>query len=778
MANHAALIRQENDGLDVARRGRNYVEFNLPDGKKRHVATIDPLHIRNTETEIDTAWEDGDGQPYFKRMVKSDYNVYAGLNSNVTFNAGQIIEYRQPDTNAWVKVQPQDLVWENEWGSTQYISAPQGVAAQINDDVLYWPGAYGAGRNFQWQAQTKRLRKDLILDSLVQLGAPPAWMTPELVQLRLQFLFEKSANTQIWYKSGDGEYQLWDEATPVQTNVRIEFRQGDTRLWWFEPAHAYAADNTDPLLLTTRLTRSGNVLFVEIVIPWAWLQTAVYPVIVDPTFTDGYGGDVNTAFDGRVNEAAPTNNYETGSGLSTIQTAGARAFVLFKFVVSSLSGVTVDSATLSLYNAQEITSTIDHTLNSILSANSGWVEACNWNLADGSGGLDRWAGDSGSDGGTDAGCSVSGTDWNASALGTMQYVANTDVGTKHAITLSVSQVQDWIDSGHYGVILRNTNATAVTGPQWASSDHETTGYRPKLVVEYTEAGYTLDADAGAYTLTGQAAGLLAARVLTLDAGEYALTGQAAGLLAARLLAADAGEYALTGQDPGLTAARALGLDTGEYTTTGQDPALTVARLLGLDAGEYALTGADPTLIAARLLALEAGAYTLTGNDPALLVARLLTLEAGGYTLTGQDATLTYTPLGAYTLSADAGSYTLTGRDVSLLVSRVLNADAGVYALTGADAQTLRGFLVAADAGSYAVTGNAAGLALARVLGLDAGAYALTGSAVTLVYSGGVTPTPDSRIYVVAADGRVYVVALEERVHSIAAESRTHTVTAA
>jgi hypothetical protein len=485
MANHAQLIRQENSGLSVARRERRFIEFDLGNGKKRHVATIDPLHIRNTETEIDTAWEDGDQQPYFKQMVKSDYHVYAGLNSNVTFNAGQIIEYRQPDTGAWVKLQPQDLVWENEWGSTQYISAPQEVAAQVNDDTLYWSGAYGAGRNFLWRAETRHLRKELILDSLAQLGSPPAWMTPELVQLRLQFLFDKSSTTEIWYDTGDG-YQLWDESTPVQTNVRIEFRQDNELLWYFEPAHAYDSSDSDQLPLTTRLLKSGNVLFVEVTVPWTWLQNAVYPVVVDPTFTDGYEGDATTYFDGRVNEVSPNNAYATADSLTCIGNPVARAFALFKFAVSSLSGATVTGADLYLYNSSEITSSIDHVLNSILSGNDGWVEACTWNYADGSGASNRWAGDSGADGSTDAGCSVSGTDWNATSLGAVTYSANTDVGTEHVIELSTSQVQGWIDSVHYGIILRSTNVF-VTGNGWASSDHATTGYRPKLVVEYTEA---------------------------------------------------------------------------------------------------------------------------------------------------------------------------------------------------------------------------------------------------------------------------------------------------
>jgi hypothetical protein len=494
MANHAQLIRQENSGLSVARRERRFIEFDLGNGKKRHVATIDPLHIRNTETEIDTAWEDGDQQPYFKQMVKSDYHVYAGLNSDVTFNAGQIIEYRQPDTGAWVKLQPQDLVWENEWGSTQYISAPQGVAAQVNDDTLYWSGAYGPGRNFKWQAQTRRLRKDLILDSLVQLGAPPAWMTPELVQLRLQFLFEKSTNTQIWYDAGAG-YQLWDETTSVQTNVRVEFRQGDTRLWWFEPGHAYDASDNDRLLLTTRLLKSGNVLFVEVVIPWTWLQGAEYPVYVDPTFTDGYGGDATTYKDAWLSPGAQQTNY---GAYERILSGTADNNGLIEFDLSDIpEGSTCDSATLYLYqiatNAPTRNGmTID--VYSIANANAAWIEGTKnaaaasagepcWDAlaSDGAGGVTTaWAGSEG--------CSTSGTDYEASILGALAVGSASAAGTEYSNTLTTTRIDDWFGSmdANYGLLLRVVEDGYGVG-RIASSDHATTGYRPKLVVEYTEA---------------------------------------------------------------------------------------------------------------------------------------------------------------------------------------------------------------------------------------------------------------------------------------------------
>ena len=734
MANHAALIRQENAGLDVVGRGRHFVEFALPDGKRRHVATIDPLHKRDSETEIDATWYPDSGAWQW-RIGENDWQAHA----RSVFNVGSLIEWRH-SSGEWVIVDPQSINWINQDNSRQQIAIKQAVTGTASDATLTFENAYGAGRHFEYIAHPRHLIKHFVLDQA--LPDPAAWLTGAL-WFEVEWTITNSAGVELYL---DGARWKRKNKVKVRTAKAIEFRSRATGevLWYADAPMATdstAAENGGPQRLACQyeVAAQGGSYFIRVRVPREWLLAAVYPVIVDPTFTDGYGGDATTYKDTRIKENSANTNYGTDINIEISDYGvGDTSNVLIEFDVSSIpAGSTIDSATLSIYNPLLVGSFTMAIYRLLVS----WTEAgATWNSRNGT---NNWS---------TAGAQGSGTDHAKSATQSGVAASASSSWTNFTVT---DDVQAFVDgTTNYGWVIDPDSAPSSDYALYWSSDYvDNTALRPKLVVEYS-------------------------RVLALDTGEYALTGQAAGLLAARALAADAGEYALTGHDQALTAARLIALDTGEYTTTGQDPALTIARLLGLDAGEYALTGTDPTLIAARLLALDAGEYALTGNDAGLLAARLLTLDAGGYTLTGQDATLTYTPAGAYTLDLDAGAYTLTGHAVELLISRVLSADAGVYALTGADADVLRGFALAADAGAYAVTGNAAGLALARVLGLDAGAYALTGRDVTLVYSGGVTPTPDSRIYVVAADGRVYIVALEERVHTIAAESRTHTVTAA
>ena len=64
----------------------------------------------------------------------------------------------------------------------------------------------------------------------------------------------------------------------------------------------------------------------------------------------------------------------------------------------------------------------------------------------------------------------------------------------------------------------------------------------------TSVGYSMTADAGSFTLTGQAVDLDKAVKLSAASGSFSLSGQAATLRHGRTLTADSGSFALTGQD--------------------------------------------------------------------------------------------------------------------------------------------------------------------------------------------------------------------------------------
>lgn len=188
------------------------------------------------------------------------------------------------------------------------------------------------------------------------------------------------------------------------------------------------------------------------------------------------------------------------------------------------------------------------------------------------------------------------------------------------------------------------------------------------------ASYTLVADRGAFTYSGVAAGLRAARKLVSAQGTYALTGQAAGLKRGLRIVSNQGSYSLTGNAAGVVAARKLSAAQGSYSLTGIDATLTytpaaAAYTLTADAGSYSLTGVAAGLVAKRMLVASPGSYALTGRSAGFNGQRLLSAASGSYAVTGRAATLTYTPAVAnYVLTAEAGVYAVTGRDAACNVA--------------------------------------------------------------------------------------------------------------
>lgn len=138
--------------------------------------------------------------------------------------------------------------------------------------------------------------------------------------------------------------------------------------------------------------------------------------------------------------------------------------------------------------------------------------------------------------------------------------------------------------------------------------------------------------------------------LTAEAGSFSETGQAAGLTATRTIAGAAGSFTEIGQAAGLTATRTIAGGTGAFTETGQD-----AALIYTPAGAYTLSAA-------------AGSFSETGQDAALLHATLMAAAPGSFAFTGNAASLVYTPAGSYSLTAAAGSFAMTGRDAALAYS--------------------------------------------------------------------------------------------------------------
>jgi len=234
----------------------------------------------NGDQETDTAWQAGTA-PWNWQMVKANYNVFA-LSQ---FNQGQIIKWVDPGSGQYVTFQPMALQWTNNLNQIQQISMPQSVAAQVSDDILYWPAAYGSGRNFRYQASPLRLNKQLIIDS------PSALPTTTYDTLELNFIIAVSSGVNIMVNGA-----AWGKKSTKDTVNSIAFQlPGGAVLWSFAVPTAYDSSGTIEGSITgsMRLKKRGNSLYVSVRFSKSWIDTAVFPIVIDPTVDYQVGASGN-----------------------------------------------------------------------------------------------------------------------------------------------------------------------------------------------------------------------------------------------------------------------------------------------------------------------------------------------------------------------------------------------------------------------------------------------------------------------------------------------------
>lgn len=247
-------------------------------------------------------------------------------------------------------------------------------------------------------------------------------------------------------------------------------------------------------------------------------------------------------------------------------------------------------------------------------------------------------------------------DLTASALDTG--TGNTATGTSAAPSASTATSTSQANTIIYALLCPSTGVTNdnITGPSgwnvmWTeqnSSAHE--GGRGAWIEEASAGtktatfgmtsgdwgvaivAYKLSAASGTYTITA-------------DQGLYSLTGQAANTLFNKTVIANQGSYSLTGQNAALSlsSSSVLTAETGNYFLVGSSVLIDFA--MNAEQGFYNLTGQSVNFVYGSLnsysIVANSGNYTLSGQAANTLFNKYIINEQGSYTLTGRQVGLVW-----------------------------------------------------------------------------------------------------------------------------------------
>ena len=345
MAKPAAQIRTEVEALHpgavVAERGRDFLRFDLGGGKFAYSSSLAPLHVAGSETEIDTDLVTPSGRAeWVYRIGPADFEAFAVRTGAPLFSDGQTHLYKSGATE--IGFQPMTLQYTNDLSQLETISNPLPTPAVVAGDTINYIGAYGVGRDYKITFAPGRIQKLLTLAS-----KPP---TPNGTILgggnpvmRVSYILSRSSGLTLWV---DGVQWTEGNNQDVRTTSAVEFRDsGGATVGWLPKAWARGSGKDQKLDLEYNLRRQGNSRFVEIYVPWAWLDSVTYPVTIDPTIDQSVAASADDSYQSDENTNSPS-----GTSMNAWQDGGGfTPYFAARWAVSVAGGVTVDTAKVSWY---------------------------------------------------------------------------------------------------------------------------------------------------------------------------------------------------------------------------------------------------------------------------------------------------------------------------------------------------------------------------------------------------------------------------------------------
>jgi hypothetical protein len=226
---------------------------------------------------------------------------------------------------------------------------------------------------------------------------------------------------------------------------------------------------------------------------------------------------------------------------------------------------------------------------------------------------------------------------------TQDATINSDSLANPSVTLSLSSVSCWCAIGfHSG---QNQPAGITPLASWTGYLEHDFGNQNAGFYRYDTVG-TANVTAG-WTQTAEDAVMIAVAIaednitLVANAGSYSITGNAMSPKKTSLLTAAVGSYVLTGNAMSPKKTSKITADVGTIIITGNDMAPKKTSLLTAGIGNYTLTGNAMDAHKQYLIPLDSGAFSLVGNDLLFQRSYVLGAVSGTFAIVGNAVSFTY-----------------------------------------------------------------------------------------------------------------------------------------
>ncbi len=286
-------------------RTRTGKRFRVSPTVRRVACSVGPIHYQADPFDADDEWNEIDldvvltpGESWDAACETNGYQVRLWQNldrGGTTYR--YVAQFRR--AGRWLGMAPMAVIWTNNAGQRQVISAVQGgITPTIDNDAntVTWEDAFGEGLHWRYNLRPDQFAKTLIVTAKDNLPAPTINTNGLRLAVVVAVEWDTGASTSNGFAAGvttgfgDGTITQPDETLDDPATFSHDDERGS--LWHWQAPRAW--DSSDPaqsVAVVWRLLRKANAVYAVFSVTAAQLNNAatVYPVFIDPTISEQVG---------------------------------------------------------------------------------------------------------------------------------------------------------------------------------------------------------------------------------------------------------------------------------------------------------------------------------------------------------------------------------------------------------------------------------------------------------------------------------------------------------